>query len=308
MDTEMTLQNSVPSSKSRSLTSPRRRRVRRSPIKHRAKGTTYMRNRPTDESTKPIQYVKGLSARERVDMVLQELDRKHRWSIKDLVYYMVTAKPIKKYGMSCLARAKALSDGIYQQEEVVEQLAHASQDIRTVGNSVLVGRIRAELRSLSKPDIGLGEFDPGTDIAKLDIPALAERVQKVAPELWQLLGALMEPQDARSHRDTFAEYQGSIVMICSILAHARAPKTSNNLPMLLGLYLHSMGVKRRTINVLAGLGITSSYWSVNARRGELADIGKVPPLLRINPPLLPSVLPIANTIIEMDHTPSASTP
>jgi hypothetical protein len=200
-----------------------------------------------------------------------------------LVYYMVTAKPIKKYGMSCSARAKALSDGIYQQEEVVEQLARASPDIRTMGNLALVDRIRAELRSMSKPDVGLGEFDPKADIAKLDIPALAERIQKAAPELWQLLGAFMEPQDSRSQRDTFAEYQGSIVMICSILAHARAPKTSNNLHMLLGLHLHSMGVKRRTISVLAGLGITSPYRTVNTRRGELANLGKVPSLLRICP-------------------------
>jgi len=216
-------------------------------------------------------------------MVLHELNEKHRWSIKDLIYHMVTAKPTKKYGMSCLARAKALSDGIYQQKDVVEQLARASRDIRTMGDSALVDRIHAELRSVSKPDVGLGEFNPETDIAKLDIPALAERVQKAAPELWQLLGASMEPQDSRSHRDTFAEHQGSIVMICSILAHARAPRTSNNLPMLLGLHLHSMGVKRRTISVLAGLGITSSYRTVNIRRGELADIGKVPSLLRITP-------------------------
>jgi len=194
---------------------------------------------------------------------------------------MVTAKPIKKNGVSCLVRAKALSAGLYQQEEVVEQLSRASQDIRTVGNSALVDRIRTELRSVSKPDVGLGEFDPEADIAKLDIPALAERIQKAAPELWQLLGALMQPQSARSHRDTLVEYQGSMVMICSILAHARTPILSNNLLMLLGLHLHSMGVKRRTINVLAGLGITLSYKSVNARRGELADIGKVPPLLRI---------------------------
>ncbi len=204
-------------------------------------------------------------------MVLHELNEKHRWSIKDLIYHMVTAKPTKKYGMSCLARAKALSDGIYQQKDVVEQLARASRDIRTMGDSALVDRIHAELRSVSKPDVGLGEFNPETDIAKS------------APELWQLLGASMEPQDSRSHRDTFAEHQGSIVMICSILAHARAPRTSNNLPMLLGLHLHSMGVKRRTISVLAGLGITSSYRTVNIRRGELADIGKVPSLLRITP-------------------------
>jgi len=214
-------------------------------------------------------------------MVLRELNEKHRWSIKDLVYHMVTAEPTKKYGMSCLARAKALSDGIYQREEVVEKLSRASQDIRNMGNSSLVDRIRAELHSVCKPEVGLGEFDPKTDIANLDIPTLAERVKKAAPELWQLLGSLTEPQDARSRRDSFTDNQGNLVMICSILAHTRTPILSNNLPMLLGLHLHSMVVKRRTINVLAGLGITSSYWSVNARRGELADIGKVTSLLRI---------------------------
>jgi hypothetical protein len=214
-------------------------------------------------------------------MVLYELNEKHRWSIKDLVYYLVTEEPTKKYGMSCLARAKALSDGIYQQEEVVEKLSHASQDIRNVGSSALVDRIRAELRSVTQAEVGLGEFDPETDITNLDIPALAKRLQAAAPELWQLLGALMEPQKASSRRNTFAQYEGHMVMICSILAHARAPRLSNNLSTLLGLHLHSMGVKRRTINVLAGLGITSSYWSVNARLGELTDIGKVQCLLRI---------------------------
>jgi len=149
-----------------------------------------MRKQHVVDPKKPTQYIKGLSKRERVDMVLCELNEKHRWSIKDLIYHLVTAEPTKKYGMSCLARAKALSDGIYQQEEAVEQLARASQDIRTISDSALANRIRAELRSVSKPDVRLGEFDPEADITKLDIPALAERVQKAAPELWQLLGAL----------------------------------------------------------------------------------------------------------------------
>jgi hypothetical protein len=143
-------------------------------------------------------------------------------------------------------------------------------------------RIRAELHALSKPGVGLGEFNPKANIDTLDIPALAERIQKAAPELWQLLAGLMEQQHA-SHRDTLTEYQGSMVMVCSILAQARAPRKCNNLPMLLGLHLHSMGLKRRSLNVLAGLGVTSSYWAINTRRGELADIGKVPSLLRISP-------------------------
>ena len=116
-------------------------------------------------------------------MVLYELNEKHWWSIKDLVYYMVTMKPIKKYGMSCLAQAKVLLDGIYQWEEVVEQLACTSQDIQTMGNSALVDCIHAELCSMSKPNVGLGGFNPEADITKLDISALAEWVQKAAPEL-----------------------------------------------------------------------------------------------------------------------------
>lgn len=213
-------------------------------------------------------------------MVLSELHERHRWSIKDMVYHMVTAEPIKKYGMSCSARAKALSDAIYKEEQVVEELSRASKDIRTTGDTELIARLRAELRAMSKPDVGLGEFESEKDIHELDIPALAARVQKAAPELWGLLAGLMEQQHT-SRRDTLTEYQGSMVMICSILAHARAPRKCNNLPILLGLHLHSMGVKRRTLSVLAGLGLTSNYSTIINKRSELAERGEVQSLLRI---------------------------
>jgi hypothetical protein len=116
-------------------------------------------------------------------MVLYELNEKHRWSIKDLVYHLVTAEPTRKYGMTCSARAKALSDAIYQREEVVERLGRVSQDIQTVGNTALAARIRTELRAVGKPGVGLGTFDPEADIATLDIPTLAKRVQNAVPEL-----------------------------------------------------------------------------------------------------------------------------
>jgi hypothetical protein len=116
-------------------------------------------------------------------MVLYELNEKHRWSIKDLVYHLVTAEPTRKYGMTCSARAKALSDAIYQREEVVERLARASQDIQTVGSTTLAARIRTELHTVGKPGVGLGTFDPEADIATLDIPTLAKQLQNAVPEL-----------------------------------------------------------------------------------------------------------------------------
>ena len=45
-----------------------------------------------------------------------------------------------------------------------------------MGDSALVDRIHAELHSVNKPDIRLGEFNPKADITKLDISALAKQV------------------------------------------------------------------------------------------------------------------------------------
>lgn len=256
-------------------TSPAKRHMRQSPTPSQADATTSTRKRRVIDPDQPTKYIKGLNVRERVDMVLRDLSEKHRWSIKDFMYHMVTAEPTKKFGVSCSTRSKALSNAIYNQEEVVAQLSNASEDIRNVGNTGLTTRLRGELKAVSDPGVGLGEFESERDIAELDMSTLAERVQKAAPELWDLLAGLMEQQRA-SRRDTLIECQGYMVMVCSIIAHARAPRKSNNFPMLLGLHLHSMGVKRRTINVLAGLGVTSSYKAIIRRNGELADIGKVP--------------------------------
>jgi hypothetical protein len=129
-----------------------------------------------DDPKKPTQYVRGLSKRERVDMVLNELNEKHRWSIKDLIYHLVTAEPTKKYGMTCLVWARTLLDAIYQWEEVVERLAHVLEDIRTVGNIALAVHIQTELHIVGKPGVGLGTFNPKTDIATLEISTLAKWV------------------------------------------------------------------------------------------------------------------------------------
>ena len=59
---------------------------------------------------------------------------------------------------------------------MVERLARVSEDIRTVGNTALAARIRAELRALGKPGVGLEIFDPEADIAALDISVVQRRV------------------------------------------------------------------------------------------------------------------------------------
>ena len=229
-------------------------------------------SRPDSQPKASSEYVKGLDSRERVDMVLGDIYKKHRWTIKDLLFHMVTAEPTKKWAKSTLARSVTLSDAIYKQPDVTAKLSRASSNIHTFGNTALANRIRAELSSLSKPEAGLGSFDPEMDIADLDISSLIERLRETAPELWQLLCATMKPQDPRSPRDPAVANRGEILMISSILAHARTPIISNNLQSLIGIHLHSLGLQRRSLSVLAGFGITTSYWAINENKRKAADI------------------------------------
>ncbi|KAJ5143808.1 uncharacterized protein N7515_002595 [Penicillium bovifimosum] len=214
-------------------------------------------------------YIKSLTPRERVDMVLSDLREHHRWSMKDLIYHMVHAPPEIPYGSSEKRRARLLSQAIYGQPEVVSQLASVSKDIYTIGLSEQASRLQSELKGL---DV-LGDFELYTDPEHVDVvPALATRAQSKAPELWSLLVGIMTPP--RGSRDTATVYPGSILMICSMLAFAFAPRKSNNFPTLLGLYLHANGVKRRVISLLSGLGIITAYKTIMDRRKKLADLGQ----------------------------------
>jgi hypothetical protein len=222
-------------------------------------------------------YIPGLSERQRVDMVLKQMHEQHRWTLKSFIYHLVTAQPEEKNAWSAAYRTRKLSEAIYEQNEVVTELRKISESAGTaesVRTSQLVAHIRAELSQFGNPAVGLGQFDAEESVDQLDIPGMASRVRVAAPRLWALLVSIMTPQQP-SARDTSQDYQGSIFMICVIVASAFAPRTSNKFPVLLGLHLHSMGVKRRTLNLLYGLGIISNYMTIMRRRDELVKLGKV---------------------------------
>jgi hypothetical protein len=247
-----------------------RKRVRTSPSLDETRPPTPLHEQSATRSG----YIQNLTPRERVDMILSGIREHHRWSIKDLIYHMVHAPSSQKNAHSETRRAKLVSQAIYGQPEVVKQLASVSNDIYTTGASDQVSRLQSELQGLVHGNI-LGEFESDIDPGDVDIPGLATQAQSKAPELWSLLVSIMTPP--KSSRDTSIVYQGSIFMICSILASTFAPRKSNNFPTLIGLYLHAMGVKRRVISFLAGLGINSAYKTIMDRRRELADLGQVSP-------------------------------
>ena len=77
---ELTLQNSMPSPETQNATSAPRHRTLEPPT---------IRAKRVPSKSLRAQYVRSLSAWERVDMVLYDLNEKHRWTIKDFVYHLV---------------------------------------------------------------------------------------------------------------------------------------------------------------------------------------------------------------------------
>jgi hypothetical protein len=114
----------------------------------------------------------------------------------------VTAEPVKKNGVSPLIRTKALADGIYQEEVVINQLAKSAPDIWILENAKLRDRINSELDAACRLHVGLGSFDSTAEMEKIDLPGLAKRVQSVMPEVWLMLSSFMDARDIRSARET----------------------------------------------------------------------------------------------------------
>jgi hypothetical protein len=222
------------------------------------------------DPTQPTSCIEGLDRYEKVEMVLRDLRDKHQWSLEDLIHSMVTTESTAHRQTTQDTWVRYLSEAI-QQPEVTDRLLSASRD---VGNSGLISRLRTELQQLSTLEGGLGEFNDHTPIFDMELSTIAERVQKTAPELCRFLASLMAPAHANGRPNT-KDYSGPITMICSILAFVSSPLRANKLPTLLGVYLYSMRVKRRTMNVLAGLGIIPDYITVVKRCDRQANIGKV---------------------------------
>jgi hypothetical protein len=245
--------------------------------KHTSESTPHASPLDTDDSPPRKQstsYIEGLDRYGRVEMVLRDLRDKYQWSLQDFIHSMVTTESTSDDRQTTQDTwVSRLSEAI-QQPEVTERLLSVSRDLRVVGNSVPISRLRTELQQLFTLEGGLGEFNDGTPISEIGLSTIAERVQRVAPELWRFLASLMAPAHA-NQRPNNKDYSGPITMICSILAFVSSPLRANKLPTLLGVFLYSMRVKRRTMNVLAGLGIVPNYRTVLRRCDRQAELGRV---------------------------------
>ena len=125
---QLTMASKVPDLGSNYLPAPQRKRGRtesRSPSPQLQPDAV-----PSKKVHHEFNYTRGLSNRERVDLVLSRLEGEHRWTIKDLIHYAVTEEPEKKYGRTAKKRARDVATAIFDDKEVTDALSRASNNLR----------------------------------------------------------------------------------------------------------------------------------------------------------------------------------
>lgn len=108
-------------------------------------------------------------------------------------------------------------------------------------------------------------FDQDTSLDEVDFAAAYDSIQAIAPTWHTLVTALMK--NTRAYRASYQKHvpsQGKphlkyLFTVTSIISHCRSKQNSNFFTRNVGIYLQGLGIQRRALETLSGLGICSSY-------------------------------------------------
>jgi hypothetical protein len=209
-----------------------------------------------------------LSSRQKFLTTL-ELWKEQRWGIKAFLKQWVNAE------MDSFVRARRIQllQEALEQSEVQTALEIASTDKNDLSTETLV----KEFNALVGKDF-LNKYDHTASIEKLNYALAFEVIESNAPTWTALLTWLMSNQrhhwSSYRHSQNWQLIQQQAYLITAI-CRCRARKTANFLAKTMGIYLHGSGIKRRVIEVLAGLGICDSYQLVNQMISNIAECAKV---------------------------------
>ena len=217
------------------------------------------------------EYIPRLSNAEREKSVHEFLRSAHRWSIKDFIRQLAHHERIP-YAHGARIRVHQLRQAIIEQPEVLEIFLEDKELIPSMLVEGVSALIRGELYTLKQEVPLLGKFYVDSSPKELNVIDFYKEASSKAPTLWQLLQSVT----ARLEDNTVTNQQnGSFALIAALLCHALAPILSNSFQMHMGLHFHSLGARRRLIDILHSLNISLSYDSILRYHNEIAEIAQV---------------------------------
>jgi hypothetical protein len=217
------------------------------------------------------EYIPRLSNAQREKSVHEFLRSAHRWSIKDFIRQLAHPEKVP-YAHGAQVRVHQLRQAIIEQPEVLKIFIEDKQLIPSMLVEGISAMIREELYTLMQEVPLLGKFHVDSSPKDLNVKDFYREVGGKAPILWRLLQTI----SARLEDDTVSNQQnGSFALIAALLSHALAPRLSSGFQAYIGLHFHSLGARRRLIDLLHSLNISLSYDSILRYHNEIAKIAQV---------------------------------
>ena len=214
----------------------------------------------------------------------------YHWTISTFLKNYITAKCSPESQAEIYKKcAKKLSAAIFNNSVIEEALLPVKNTkLSKLQYEPLQKKIEEELELLIQDKVRnkgeenertnpgrLGMFNATEPVEDIKLNLMVATVQTEAPTLWGFLTSLIHQRGYNAPRKDLQSYGGNLFMICAILTNARAPQNSTLFQALMAVHLYNIGLKRRGIGLLNGLGVTVSYSQLSRIRKDLADVGEV---------------------------------
>ena len=236
-------------------------------------------NRRTPIQTPTAISAERISKEEKVEVISEHL-RDWRWSFGDLSLAWLQLSADKRRGAkkdgtrgekkAKKKKAKGLIATLLGNEEIRNAIIETA-DIHSELINVVVNILRKELCDLQQKTVIFGPWKADLEFKDVQLSQGYEAISQHAPLLCQL----MEGLSAQSRTDQSRNpHPGRVVLLTSILSLGRARSSANCFARLFGLHLQGMGVKRRVLSLLHGLGLIDGYTTLNCQKMGLAERSK----------------------------------
>lgn len=156
------------------------------------------------------------------------------------------------------------------QDDIMFPAMKKNKQMRAWAFQYVAEAVAEELEELRVKSKLFSKFDPETSIEHMDVLLEATTtMEEQAPLLSNLVRNMCWTRGGHYRP------QGRVALIASVLQLCRHRETANNFSRLLGLYLKDLGLKRRGLCVLHGLGLIDSYFTLNSLHAGLTKRAKV---------------------------------
>jgi hypothetical protein len=216
-------------------------------------------------------YRQRLTAEEKIDKVFNLLRHELGWTIGEFIKALCSRRDAVN-----TRRKASLETVMYTDPEVLDcflsppnarnGVQKAVIDALNLGNNEL----RDEIHSLGDhKHFGRFAADGNTGFESLNMAELADVLQQHTPLTLQLLQSTTK--SIHQQRERQNDFEPRFVLILAILCFSQRRNSALNFQTILGLYLHSKGVKRRQLDLLAQFGVTVSYQSIMRSIKQLSE-------------------------------------